>query len=79
MRLPCDLHNGADSHARICVRTAERVHYEQPLARQLFESNVLTSVPCFLGSRMIIVLIFIRRPPYGIFGVLIHNNEFIFW
>ena len=53
MRLPCDFHNEANRHARVCIRAAERVHYEQPLARQLFEGNVLTSIPCFLGSGML--------------------------
>ena len=78
MCLPSNFNDETDSHTSISVSTAECVNYEKFLIGKFFFCNFFTSVPSFLCCRMVVVLVFIRSPPNCIFGVLIHNDEFIF-
>ena len=76
--LPCNLYDEADSHTGIPVRAAECINNEQSLVGQLLLSDLLNLCPCSCGHRMVVVLIFIRGPPYGILGIFIHNDILIF-
>ena len=77
VRLPGNLHDKADRHARILVGTAECINDKQTLAAQLIDSDLLHGIPGFLGSRVIVIGIVIGGPPYGILGFLIHHDKFI--
>ena len=78
MCLPCNFHNEADRHTGILVCSAECVHNVKLLSRKLIQGNLLYCLPRFLCSRMIIIFIFVRGPPYCIFGILINYNELVF-
>ena len=78
MSLPSHLYDETDSHACVLVRAAECVYYVQLLTRQLFLCDILYSSPCFLSCRMVVVRILRGCPPYGVLGILVHNDEFIF-
>ena len=77
MSLPCNLNDETDGHTGVFVCTAERVNNKQPFIGEFFQGNLLNRIPCFLAGRMVIILIFIGCPPYGVFGVLIHDNELV--
>ena len=76
--LPCHFHNEADSHAGVFVGAAECVGDIQLLAGQLFHSDVFAGLPGFLGSNVVVIGILGGGPPHGVFGVLIHDDEFVF-
>ncbi len=64
--LPCDLHDETDGHAGILVSSAVSINNEQSLVGELLLCDVLYCFPCFLGSRMVIILVLIGSPPYGV-------------
>ena len=72
------LPNEADRHAGIVVCAAECVYNKQALVGQLFLCDRLAGVPCLFRSRMIVIFVFVGGPPYGIFGVVVHYDEFVF-
>ena len=76
--LPCHFHDEADSHAGVFVGAAECVGNIQLLAGQLFHSDFFAGLPGFLGSNVVIIGILGGGPPHGVFGVLIHDDEFVF-
>ena len=76
--LPSNLNDETDCHTGICVRTTESIYNEQSLVGELFLCDLLNGFPCFLACRMVVVLVLVRCPPYSIFGILIHNDEFVF-
>ena len=78
MCLPSYFHDETDSHSGIFVSAAESIYYEKSLAGKLFDSEFLTSIPCFLSCRMVIIGIFGSVPPNGILGLVIHNDELVF-
>ena len=57
---------------------AEVIDGSNPVSYTHLLSKFFTSCPSFLCCRMVVILVFIRSPPNCIFGVLIHNDEFIF-
>ena len=77
MCLPCNLHDEADLHAGVLVCAAETVHYEEPLGRELLESELLEDFPVLLGERVVVVLVLVRSPPYGVLGVLVHHDVLV--
>ncbi len=77
VRLPCDLHDEADGHARVLIRAAESVDDVQLFAAQLVYRDLLNGFPCLLSGGVVIVFIFIARPPNGVLAVFIDNDEFV--
>ena len=77
VRLPCNFHYEADSHARIFVCAAERIDDEKTLVGELFLSELLNGFPRLLACGVVIVLVTFRGPPNGVLGVVVHNNELI--
>ena len=75
--LPSNLHDETNSHTSVLVGTAEAIDDIKLLVGKLLLSDLLHSGPCFLGSRMVIILILVRSPPYRVLGVLIHDDELI--
>ena len=75
--LPSHFNDETDRHAGILVGPTERIYDKKSLVGKLFQRDFLHGIPCFLTGRVVIVLIFIRGPPYGILGILVHNDEFI--
>jgi len=78
MCLPSYFNDKTDCHTSIFVSTAECIYNEKSLVRELFDCDIFNSCPSFFCSWVVVVLVFIRCPPNCIFGVLIHNDEFIF-
>ena len=77
--LPCNFHYEADCHARVFIRAAECVHDVKFFAGKFVHGDFLDGVPRFDGCGMVVVFVFVRSPPYGVFGIIVHNDEFIFW
>src|SRR3712207_5653458 len=75
--LPCYLHDEANLHAGILVGAAETVNYEEALVRKLFLSQCVNNVPSFLAGLLVVVLIFVRSPPYCVVRVLVVNDELV--
>ena len=75
--LPCHLHDEAHSHTGVFVSTAEAINNIKLLTREFLLSNLLNGSPGLLGYRLVIVLIFIRSPPYGIVRVLVIYDKLI--
>ncbi len=78
MSLPSNLHDEANSHAGILVSAAESIHNEESLSAELLLCDILNGSPNILAHRMVVVLILIARPPYGVLGILIHNDVLVF-
>ena len=76
--LPCNFNDKTDCHTSIFISSAECIYNEKSLIGELFNCKIFYSSPCFLSSRVIVIFIFVRCPPNCIFGVLIHNDKFIF-
>ena len=76
--LPCNLDDETDCHTGIFVRSAERVYDIKFLAGKLFERDILNRFPRFLRCGMVIVLVFVRSPPDGVFGIIVYDDEFVF-
>ena len=76
--LPSNLNDETDSHTCIFVSSAECIYYEKSLVGKLFLSKIFNCSPCFLSCRMVIVFVLIGCPPNCVFGVLIHNDIFVF-
>ena len=74
MRLPRHFHDEADSHAGVLVRAAEGINDVELLIRQLLNRQILHGRPSGLGHRMVVVLVALARPPYGVLGVLVHDD-----
>ena len=77
MSLPSNLNDETNLHTCVLVSTAETINYEKTLVRKLLLSDVLNSCPSFLRSTVVIVMVFLRIPPYCIVRVLIINDELI--
>ena len=78
MCLPCYFNDETDCHTGIFVCTAKCIHNVQFLIGKFFLSEFLDCLPCFLGSGVVIILVFVRCPPYSILGIFINNDEFVF-
>ena len=77
MSLPGNFHDEAYSHAGILVGAAERINDEQSLARQFLDGQFLQLFPVLLGQFVVVVRIFRCIPPYGILGILVHDNVLV--
>ena len=77
VRLPCDLHDEADGHARVFIGTAESVDNVQLFAAQLVYRDLFNGLPCLLSGGVVIVFVFVAGPPYGVLAVFVDNDEFI--
>ena len=77
MSLPCNLNNKTDCHTGVLVCSAECVYNKQSFVGKFFQSDLFYRIPGFLAGRMVIILIFIRCPPYGVLGILVHDNELV--
>ena len=75
--LPCNLHDEANLHTCVAVCAAETINDIQLLVRELFLGNLLHSVPSLLGSTVVVVVILLRVPPYGVVRSLIVNDELV--
>ena len=76
--LPCNFHDETDSHAGVFVGAAECVSDIELLAGELFHGDVFAGLPGFLGSNVVVIGILGSGPPYGVLGVLVHDDEFVF-
>ena len=79
MCLPSYLDDETDCHTGILVCATESINNIQLLVRKLLDCQLFYGFPCFLSSRMVVILVLIRSPPYSVLRVLIHNDEFVFW
>ena len=75
--LPGNFHDETDCHAGVLVGAAVGIHYIKLLAGQLFDSDVLKCSPVLLRQRVVVVGIVGSCPPYGVLGVLVHDNVFV--
>ena len=75
--LPSNLDDEADLHTSVAVCAAVTINNIQLLVRQLFLSNLLHCVPSLLRSTVVIVVILLRIPPYGVVRSSIVNDELI--
>ena len=78
MCLPCHLHDEADLLTGVLVGAAEGIHHVELLAGKLLGSEVLEDFPGLLGHGLVVILVCIRSPPYGVLGGLVHYEKFIF-
>ena len=78
MSLPCYLHDEANFQTAVLVGTAEGIHYIELLAREFLYSKVLEHCPSSLCNGLVVVLVFIRSPPYSILAYLVHYKELVF-
>ncbi len=78
MSLPCNLHNEADRHTGILIGAAESVHNKKSLVGELLLGDLLQRIPGFNRGRMVVVFVLIGGPPYGILGIFVHYDEFVF-
>ena len=78
MCLPCYFNDETNSHTGICICSTESIYNKKSFVRKFFLCNIFYGSPCFFCHRMVIVCIFIRCPPYCVFGILIHNNVLVF-
>ena len=78
VRLPGDLHDKANCHTGVLVGAAEAVYHIELFAGELLDSQLFAGCPGFFGSRMVVVGIFGRCPPYGVLAHVIHHDEFVF-
>ena len=75
--LPGHFHDETHCHAGILVGAAESIHDVQALVGQLLLSDLLDSLPSFLRSGVVVVLVLIAGPPHGVLGVLVHHDELV--
>ncbi len=78
MRLPGDFHYKADRHAGVFVGAAESVNDVKFFARKLFFGKVSYDAPGLFAHGMVVVLVSFGGPPYGVFGIFVHNDVFVF-
>ena len=77
MSLPRHLDDEADCHSGVFVCAAESVHDVKLLAGKLVNSYLLNGFPGLLGGSVVVVLVLVRGPPDGVFGILVLNDELI--
>ena len=77
VRLPGDLHDEADGHAGVLVRAAERIDHIELLAGEGLLRDRLDGGPGLLAGGVVVVLIFVARPPDGVLAVLVHDDELV--
>ena len=77
MGLPCNLHDETDLHPGVLVGTAETIDNEKPLTGKLVLSELLDLFPHSLGHLVVVVGIFRSVPPYGVLGVLVHDDVLV--
>ncbi len=77
MCLPCNLDDETDCHAGILVCAAECIYDIELLIAELLSCDFLAGCPLLLACRMVIVRIFRSGPPYGVLGILIHDDVLI--
>ena len=77
MSLPSHLNDEANLHAGVLVSSAETVNNEQLLVAQLLLCNFLYCSPSLLGSTVVVVLVFLRSPPYCVVRILVVNDELV--
>ncbi len=64
--LPCYLNDEANLHASVAVCAAITINDIQLLVAQLFLCNLLDSFPSLKARAVVIVVILLRVPPYGV-------------
>ena len=75
--LPCHLHDEANLHAGVVVCAAETVDHIELLVAQLILSELLAGLPCLLRGAVVVVMIFLRVPPYGVVRSSVINDELV--
>ena len=76
--LPSHFHNEAYSHAGVFVGTAESVNHKEVLVGEFFLGKVSHLAPHLFAHGVVVVFVFVGSPPNGVFGVLVHDNVFVF-
>ena len=80
--LPGNLHDEADLHAGVGVRTAETVHHEEALSAELLLGEFLYLFPGLLGHLVVVVGITLGGPPdfagLAFLGGLVIDNVLVF-
>ena len=77
MSLPGYLHDEANGHAGFLVGTAEAINHKEALVGELLLGQLLDSGPSLLRSGLVVVLIFVARPPHRVLGVFVHDDELV--
>ena len=77
VRLPGDLHDEADGHAGVLVRAAEGVDDVEALVRERVLRDLLYRRPGLLRGGVVVVFIGVGRPPDGVLGVFVHDDELV--
>ena len=75
--LPSYLNDEAYSHTGVLVGTAETIYYIEVLVWKLVLCNLLNLCPNLLRHWVVVVLIFIRCPPYSVLWVLVHYDVLV--
>ena len=75
--LPCHLHDEANLHACVAVCATEAINNIELLVAELFLGNLLDSFPSLKACAVVIVVILLRIPPYGVVRSGIVNDELV--
>ena len=76
--LPGHFHD--ETHLQTCrfVGAAERIDNEKTLVGQLLNGQVLNGIPCRFAHGLVVVLVRVARPPNGVLGGVVLDEELIF-
>ena len=76
--LPCYFYDEANSHTSVGVSTAECVNYKKLLIWKFLLCDFLNVCPSFFCHWVVIVLVTLSCPPYGVLWGFIHNDILVF-
>ena len=77
MCLPCYLDDEADSHTCVLVSATECVDNIEILVAELLDSELLDLCPYILRHWVVVILVALCCPPYGVLRVLVHYNVLV--
>ena len=75
--LPGHFHHEAHGHAGVLVGAAEGVNHVHLLAAELLLGYFLHLGPHVFAHRVVVVLISLAGPPYGVLRVLVHHDVLV--
>ncbi len=78
MGLPCHFHDEAHVETRCLVGAAIAVNDIKSLVGKLLYGLFFQMVPYLCGDGLVVVLIFVGSPPYGVFRYLVLDKILVF-
>ena len=78
MCLPSYLHYKTNFDSRFDAGATKSIHHVEFLTRQFADGYAFEFSPSLLCNRLVVVRIFGRCPPNGIFGYVVHYEKFVF-